>query len=600
MVGSEIVAAAQEERFTGLKGDYGYPKHAIAYCLKQAGIRPSEIDEVALASQLWNPVLTKIKRNANFSVDDWVKEQHDFWKPTLFEKKQVSLYHLFKDRKGWRYDDTYPMDHLLKGYMNPEEMKEMAKIRKATVAKLLGIPEDRVRSVIHEDCHTYYAYYGSPLRGKLLAITSEGIGDYSNGTVSIMDESGRQELASTKDNHLGHIYQYITLILGMKPAQHEYKVMGLAPYANVKELEKSYKVFKNILKIEDLKILYDQRPTDLYFWFRDKLEGHRFDGIAGAVQKFVEDVLSAWFKVCCEKTGINRVVFSGGVAQNIKAAKTLSELDCIKEIYVCPAAGDTSISIGACYWAMWDYLHRQGLPIDINPLENIYLGPEYSGTDVEKAIAKSEISGKYAIKHGATNEEVATLLAAGKVVARCFGRMEFGLRALGNRSILADPRHLWIVTKINSQIKFRDFWMPFTPTVLAEREADYIVNPKGLESPYMAMAFDSTPLARKELIAAMHPADFTVRPQILERHRNPRYYDLIKTFEAKTGVGGILNTSLNLHGLPVVLGPDEAIYTFENSELDALLLEDTLILRTEANEILQKLPAAGHKALHRV
>lgn len=580
MVNGEIMAAVQEERFTGLKGDYGYPENAIAYCLKQAGIKSSEIDEVALASLCWNPVLTKIKRNANYSVQDWVKEQHEFWKPTLFEKKQISLYDIFKDRKDWRYDTTYPMDHLLKGYMNPEEMNNMAIIRKQTVAKKLEIPEDRVRMVVHEDCHTFYAYYGSPLRGKTLALTSEGIGDYSNCTVSIMDESGRNEVASSRDNHLGHIYQYITLILGMKPAQHEYKVMGLAPYANAKELEKSYKVFKNILKVDGLKIVYDQKPTDLYFWFREKLEGHRFDGIAGALQKYLEDTLATWVQACSKETKLSRICFSGGVAQNIKACKTLGELNCVQEIYVCPAAGDTSISMGACYWAMWDYLHRSGLPVDsIRPLENIYLGPEFTLKEIEREIQRSGISAQYKVLSQVSNEEVARLLSEGLVIARSCGRLEFGLRALGNRSILADPRRPSIVAKINSQIKFRDFWMPFTPTILAERQNDYLVNPKRLQAPYMAMAFDSTELARKDLVAALHPADFTARPQILERHRNPKYYDLIKAFESITGVGGILNTSLNLHGEPIALGPKEAIHTFENSELDGLLLEDFLILR---------------------
>jgi len=143
---------------------------------------------------------------------------------------------------------------------------------------------------------------------------------------------------------------------------------------------------------------------------------------------------------------------------------------------------------------------------------------------------------------------------------------------LGNRSILADPRNPDTVRKINAAIKFRDFWMPFTPSILAERESDYIINPKGLKSPFMTMAFDSTKLAQKDLIAALHPADFTIRPQILEEKRNPEYYAIIKSFEKLTKVGGLLNTSFNLHGDPIVLGPKEAVYTFENSEIDGLIL----------------------------
>jgi len=157
--------------------------------------------------------------------------------------------------------------------------------------------------------------------------------------------------------------------------------------------------------------------------------------------------------------------------------------------------------------------------------------------------------------------------------------MEFGLRALGNRSIIADPSDPLIVARINRKIKNRDFWMPFTPSILEERAADYIKNPKDLYCPYMTMAFDSIPESQTSFIAAMHPADKTVRPQLVEKKKNAEYYDLIQEFEKLTGRGVILNTSFNLHGKPVVAGPKEAIYTFRNSGLDALLLGSTLILR---------------------
>lgn len=580
MIDGEIIAAAQEERFTGLKGDYGFPHRSIQVCLQSAGIQAAQIDEVLLASHSWNPVLTKIKRNANFSVTDWVKEQREFWKPTLLEGKKVRYYDLFKDRDDFVYDDTYPMDHMLNGYMDAGEMAEMARLRVQTVSTLLGISQEKIRTVAHEDCHTFYAYFASPFRGRVLALTAEGIGDYSNGTVSIFSEVGRQELAATKDNHIGHIYQYITLLLGMKPAQHEYKIMGLAPYANAKELEKSYQVFAPVLKVDGLRIVFDQKPRDLYFHFREQLEGHRFDGIAGALQKFTETLLCTWVKNCIAETGLQRVCLSGGVAQNIKAAKCLMELPEIENIFVCPAAGDTSLPLGACYYGMWQYLQANHLSLEtIKPLDNIYLGPEFSEDEIAESLAQNRIVSKYRVSKGVYPEIIARKLADGKIMARCCGRMEFGLRALGNRSILADPRRPETVRRINAAIKFRDFWMPFTPTILAEREPDYVVNPKGVSSPYMTMAFDSTARARQELIAALHPADLTVRPQILEAGQNPEYFAIIKEFEGLTGVGGVLNTSFNLHGDPIVLGPQRALFTFENSELDGLILGDWLIER---------------------
>jgi len=333
--------------------------------------------------------------------------------------------------------------------------------------------------------------------------------------------------------------------------------------------------------VEGLHIKFNEKPKDLYFHFLESFQGHRFDGIAGALQVFLENLLTTWVQNCVDETGIKRIVFAGGVAQNIKACKKISGLETVDDLLVSPAAGDSSLPIGACYYAMWNYLTQHNLDTGImKPLDNIYLGPEYPDEEIQEVLKEKGMYSKYRVTKGLDPRDIARLLTEGKIIARCAGRMEFGLRALGNRSILADPRDYRIVRKINEAIKFRDFWMPFTPTILAEREADYIVNPKNLSSPFMTMAFDSTELAQKELIAALHPADLTVRPQILQEKRNPGYYSIIKEFEKLTGVGGILNTSFNLHGYPIVLGPEAAIFTFENSDLDGVLIGDYYIERT--------------------
>lgn len=580
MIDGQVVAAAQEERFSGLKGDYGFPEKSVAMCLEQAGIESTQINEVVLASEKWNPVLTRIKRNANFSVQDWVREQEEYWKPTLLHGETVNYHDLFKDEERFVYDESYDYEGLLDGYMDAGEMEKMAEVRRQAVADRLGLPLSSVRTVLHEDCHTYYAYYASPLRGEVLALTAEGVGDYSNHTVSRMSEQGRVELLAGRENHLAHIYQYITLILGMKPNQHEYKVMGLAPYGNVKEAEKSYNVFKDVLRVDGLEVKFDQKPQDLYFSFRDALQGHRFDGIAAGLQQFTEELLCEWTLSCIRETGLNRVVFSGGVAQNIKAVKAVMELPEVEDMFVCPAAGDTSLPIGACYYATWQHLQdNDGDVATLRPMSNVYFGPSYDGADARKAISEFENIDQYTVIEGVTPEEVAKRIADGMIVARCCGRMEFGLRALGNRSLIADPRDPDTVRRINEAIKFRDFWMPFTPSVLRERAEDYIENPKGFIAPFMTAAFNSTELGRRHLAAALHPADFTVRPQLLEEQVNPEYYALIKAFEKETGVGAVLNTSLNLHGDPIALGPKEALYILEKSDVDALLLEDCLVIR---------------------
>jgi len=601
LIDGEIVAAAQEERWTGLKGDYGYPKHAIDYCLSKANITPQDLDIVALnGSRGWNPVLTKIKRNANFTVDDWVKEQNEFWKYELgleenfyANEKRENYYDLYKDRKDFKYDDFYPIDHLLNGYMDKSELDEVNSIRKIAAAKALNIPQDKIRGVVHEDCHTAYAYYGGFLNGEdVISLTAEGCGDYSNSTLSVYSKKIRGdkiELSFTTENHLAHIYQYITLLLGMKPAQHEYKVMGLAPYASKYEMEKSYPVFRDILEIgRNLLPVWDKKPRDLYFHFKDALEGHRFDGIAAALQMFTEAILKEWLHEIIDKfreqdatlSRLSKVIFSGGVAQNVKANMAMANLywcriPALSAFCVLPAAGDTSSSIGACYQAN---LEMGG---GNKPISNFYLGP-----DTPIKIPKDkyyEYSKAYTVIK-ASNKIIAKLLSEGKIIARCCGRMEFGLRALGNRSILADPRDIRIVKKINEAVKNRDFWMPFAPVILRERAEDYLrCSTMGckVEDRFMTMAFQTTELAQKEIPAAIHPADFTCRPQVIDREDNPDYYDIVKEFESITGVGALLNTSLNLHGEPICLGAEEAMRVFWLSEIDGIILGDYLLLKKE-------------------
>ena len=578
MINGEIVAAAQEERFSGLKTDHGFPLHSINYCIKSAGINISDIDEIALATHKLNPVIIKLKRNANFSVDDWIREQHLFWHPKILRNEDVNYYNIFKNNPIFREDDTYPIDHLLSTYGDKSAIEEFEKIRIETISKLLHINKNCINTITHEDCHVFYSYYASPMRGRVLAITAEGGGDYSKGSVSIMSEKGREELAFSTTNMIGTIYKYITLLLGMKPSQHEYKVMGLAPYANLKEIEKSFKVFEKILKVDGLNVVFNQKPNDLFFHFKEKLEGHRFDGIAGALQHFTEILLCKWVDDSIKHTDIKRFCFSGGVAQNIKACQQIMDLDHLEEMYICPAAGDTSLSIGACYYSMWKYLNTHSLSIDLKPVDNIYLGPSINADEVSNFLSQYKFKEKVRIIDNLTPEMIIDKIIDGAVIGRCTGNMEFGLRALGNRSIIADPRNVKIIHKINSAIKFRDFWMPFTPTILHERRNDYIINPKNIESPYMTMAYNSTPLAKKDLIAALHPADFTVRPQILKKDNNPDYYQILKEFEKRTGVGGLLNTSFNLHGKPIVLGIEESVYTFENSKLDAIQLSSNFLI----------------------
>jgi carbamoyltransferase len=297
-------------------------------------------------------------------------------------------------------------------------------------------------------------------------------------------------------------------------------------------------------------------------------------------QRFTEDILKKWFVNISKHTGIKKFVFSGGVAQNIKAVKAISEMKEVEDILVCPAAGDTSLSIGAAYYG---YVKARKSNADKalypEPLKTVYLGNDFTDSECTDAIRRHGIDKKYKIIREPGNRHIAKLIASGHILGRFCGRMEFGLRALGNRSILADPRNFNTIKRLNEKIKNRDFWMPFTPTVLDKYADRYIQNPKKLKSPFMTMAFETTEEGRKVLPAAIHPADFTARPQILKKEDNFSYYELIECFAKLTGVGALLNTSFNLHGYPIVGTLEKAIETFENSELDGLILNSILVLR---------------------
>jgi carbamoyltransferase len=533
LMDGKIIYAAQEERFTRLKGDYGFPKNAINDCLKSTGITPKDIDEVALGSKTLNPVLIKLKRNANFSVSHWIEEQEKFWKPKIFQNKKVSYWNIFKNKKEFIKDSHYDYRSILKGYMSKKDFIIFRRRRVEKISKFLNLDISKVKVYLHEDCHKYYSYYFFPDRSDGIAITAEGIGDYSNGSVTTVKKENFKLISSNRDNHLGHIYQYITLLLGMKPAQHEYKVMGLAPYASKYETSKCFEIFDKILKVKNFNIVFDKKPKDLYFHFKENFKDCRFDGIAGASQKFLENKLSEWFLACSKKLKYKKIYFSGGVAQNIKAGMTLSYNKQIEKIFIPPAAGDTSISVGACFKSASNFCNKNKFSknVYIKPIDNMYLGYQIPKIEIENFIKRKKIRNSFKIIENFSPTEVAREIFNGKIIGRCVDKMEFGLRSLGNRSILCDPRFFSNINKINSKIKKRDFWMPFTPTILKEDFNKFIINPKGLNSKFMSMAFRTTSEGKKNLEAAIHPADYTVRPQLLEKNDNPKYYEIIQCFK---------------------------------------------------------------------
>jgi carbamoyltransferase len=269
---------------------------------------------------------------------------------------------------------------------------------------------------------------------------------------------------------------------------------------------------------------------------------------------------------------------------NVKALMQIGKLPEVSDLFVCPTPSDESTAIGAAYVFMHDMLLASGRDPTavLKPLPHAYLGTAASVSEVKQAAELFKGDPAYQVSQRVEPAYLAECLCQGKIVGRCVERAEFGARALGNRSILADPRQVSTVRKINEGIKSRDFWMPFAPTILANRADDYLAGRKGMQAPYMTLAFETTSLAQRELVAGLHQGDLTCRPQIVQRSHNPGYYDLVEAFEKATGVGGVLNTSFNLHGEPIVQTPADAARVFRNGGLDLLVLDGFLIEKTQS------------------
>jgi carbamoyltransferase len=368
----------------------------------------------------------------------------------------------------------------------------------------------------------------------------------------------------------------VTSALGFKSLEHEYKVMGMAPYAKPEYYVDMLEQLRKLLWIDG-----DGRWAGSYLcrqevWaaLAEACSFERFDAIAGALQQFAEDCMLQWIEHWVRKTGITRIGCAGGVFMNVKANQRIAASALIEHMIVVPSCGDESTAIGAAVFG--------SLTVEpetpIRPATHLYLGAANRRADIEAAVASAAASGRFEVSRPPDiNRRAAELLAAGEVIARCSGAMEFGARALGNRSILAHPARPELVGLINRAIKNRDFWMPFAPSILEERMEDYVVPLPAAHTPYMMVSFDTTPRGRRELAAALHAADGTCRPQCVIRSWNPDYHALISAFAELTGIGAVLNTSFNLHGEPIVMSPADAIHTVERSGLRYLILDDYLL-----------------------
>lgn len=441
--------------------------------------------------------------------------------------------------------------------------------------------------VEHHLAHASAAYFTSPWAsrsssGRVLVFTCDGSGDRLSATVSIGSRGALTRIAEVSEHDsIGRLYSLVTLHLALHPLEHEYKVMGLAPYAAGTPAAEAI--------AQSLLDLFEFAPGGLS-WKRKRgvpsmyaacdsirrgMARERFDAAAAGVQTFLERMLARWVRSAIRETGISRIACSGGVFMNVKSNLAVLELPEVEQMYVFPSCGDESNSIGAAAFLAARSGER------IQPLGPIYAGETIADHEAEAALEPAARCGKLRYSHQPDIEKsTAAALALGYIVARASGPAEFGARALGNRSILARADAPSLVRALNQSVKGRDFWMPFAPSVLGERSGDYYEKPKPARSPYMMFAFRSRPERRASFCAAQHPHDFTTRPHEVFEHHNPAYYRLLQEFAARTGHGILLNTSFNLHGEPMVYRAADAVDVFLRSGLERMALGNFWVEKT--------------------
>ena len=546
-----IEFALQEERLTRVKNQGDAPGGAVraALALAKAALVPAEAPVVALNGHYMN-------------YHQWRRET------------------ILRDYAGCsslssRLKQSFKSSAIDRAYQRRRAAQRAGQL------SAIGVSSRQLTPVDHHQAHAAAAYYTSPWvrRGerageKVLVFTCDGSGDRLSATVSL-GENGKLTRLSQVSEHdsIGRLYALVTRWLGMCPLEHEYKVMGLAPYgASSCEAQEMARALRGLFEFTEAGLSWRRKRgvPSLYAaheFLGRLLTGQRFDRVAAGAQGFIEKMLTEWVSGAVRATGIARIACSGGVFMNVKANLAILELPEVESMFVFPSCGDESNSIGAaCFTAA-----QRGEAIE--PLGAIYYGQPITDGEAEEALrSASPQAGLRFAWIPDIEGKVARELAHGRIIARAKDAAEFGARALGNRSILARADSLSAVRTINRAIKDRDFWMPFAPAVLAERAARYYEKPKSVVSPYMMFAFRTRPEQRAALAGAQHPYDFTTRPQEVRAEHNPDFHRLLEEYESVTGEAAVLNTSFNLHGEPIVYRARDAVDVFLRSGLEHMAL----------------------------
>jgi carbamoyltransferase len=571
----KIIAAAQEERFTRKKHDASFPVNACKFCLDYSGFQLSELDAVAF-----------------------------YDKPMLKFERLLETYYNFSPKGLASFVTSIPVWLKEKVFLKKlifDELNSIGKFDKRKV-KLL-FPE-------HHLSHAASAFYPSHFHDSAI-LTVDGVGEWATASIC-MGKGNKIEVL--KELHFPHsvglLYSSFTYWLGFRVNSGEYKLMGLAPYGNPgseKVTEYIDKIKGNLVDIKEdgsvwlnqnyfsyatgLRMLYDKKWEKLFGFPRrgpeSPVEQHHCN-LALAIQKVTEEIILKMALETKKLTGAAKLCLAGGVALNCVANGKLLKSGIFDEIFIQPAAGDAGGAIGAALAAHYIYFDSQR-KVETNSMQGAFLGPEFSDLDIEQTSKRWKAIYEKVEDFNSLATTTANLLAEGKVIGWFQGRMEFGPRALGNRSILGDARNSEMQKKLNVKIKYRESFRPFAPSVLAEDTQEFFDLHSA--SPYMLLTADVKAKRRNDLpadynslplidrlyflrsdIPAVTHIDFSARVQTVEQQVNKRFWTLIDKFKEKTGYGLIVNTSFNVRGEPIVCTPGDAYLCFMRTEMDYLIM----------------------------
>jgi len=438
-----------------------------------------------------------------------------------------------------------------------------------------GSPLPPVEEHSHHACHAASAFHPSGFH-QALVVTLDGKGEYDSTVIWRGTSRGIDRIKTyPAENSLGRFYGVITNYLGYRAFNGEGKVMGLAPYGSEnKSIESKLRSIVDTGVDYDVTLLTGEGTIDHGVSVLEDLFGKKrsrgeeftdfHKDLAFVTQKLLEETVTDIVRTYTDEFGLHDVALAGGVALNCKMNKQVMEMDCVDNLFIQPVSSDAGLAVGA---GMLRYR-----PGSVPDMSTVYWGPDFSNESIAEILDRNKID---YTKPDNLEARVAERIADGALVGWFQGRLEMGPRALGNRSILADPRTESSRENVNKYVKHREGWRPFAPSMLAEAAEEYLQHAE--ESPYMIKTFETIPEKRDEIMGVLHPGDDTTRPQTVRESQNPRYHRLLSEFERQTGVPVLLNTSFNDHGEPIVTTPQEAIKDFYGMGLDVLVLEDYLL-----------------------